>query len=112
MPWWGGGGREEAPPPPVAGEVDAPLPELEAQEARLRQEVESRAAESLEAWEAARAQLAAARRRDATVAPTFAGLPNPSQVRPCGPFRTLRVEPWSVAAPSLVSDVLGRSIAS
>ena len=36
MPWWGGGGREEAPPPPVAGEVDAPLPELEAQEARLR----------------------------------------------------------------------------
>jgi hypothetical protein len=49
--WWGGGGggRESA-PPPVDGAVEVvALEELEAEEARLRQELESRAAEPLTA---------------------------------------------------------------
>ena len=51
--WWGGGGRESAPPPIEDAAEEVPLEELEAEEARLRQELESAAAESLTACAAA-----------------------------------------------------------
>ena len=87
MPWWGGGGSQKGSPAPSfdsSGGGEGPGVNLEDAthaEEQLRSELEAKAGPSLAAWEAAKAELDLAIRRDSTVGSTFSGLPNPSQVR-------------------------------